>query len=214
MQTPVALQDAAQRHPTAVAEVVAELNRKLAKAKLAPVDANAATWSYSWFTHIGGPDDGAIGLSLTGTIGRRQAYARLGQLGKADAKPPEVETVLHPAAAITLTTPHVAVLEVSNPQTGQTTQHLVVAAYARKGATRLVVHEVGDIHSTPMLYTITPQGVCWAGGLRETAHKALMACPEGGTWTWRRMAFQRLDAAAIQALIPNRPVAFLGIERT
>jgi hypothetical protein len=214
MQTPFDTPNALQRHPTEAAGVVAELNRKLAKAKLAPVTATDLAWSYQWYTAIGGPDTGAIGLSLTGTIGRRHAQARLGQLAPSDPKPPEVEAALHPAPAITLATPHVAVLEVANPYTHTTTQHLVVAAYTRKGTTRLVVHEIGDTHDVPMLYTLTPQGVLWAGGLRATAHKALMACPEGGSWTWRRTAFQRLDSAAIAALVPNQPVAFLGVERT
>lgn len=211
MQATITAQDAQQRHPTETAQIVAAMNTKLTKAKLPPVRAQDLAWTYDWATMIGGSAHGTIGLGLTGKAGRREASAHLGRFAPGAIVPPEVDAVRNPAPVITLATPHVAVLEIAKPRTRTTERHLVVAAYRRKGTTRLVVHQLGDIHDVPMLYTLTPEGVFWAGGLRNKAHSALMAAPEGGTWTWRNAIFERLDADAIRALVPAQPVAFLGI---
>lgn len=211
MQATITAQDAQQRHPNEAAQIVAEMNTKLAKAKLPAVTQQDLAWTYTWATMIGGSAHGTIGLSLTGKAGRREAYAQLGRFAPGATVPPEVDAVRNPAPVITMATPHIAVLEVAKPRTNATERHLVVAAYRRKGTTRLVVHQLGDIHDVPMLYTLTPDGVFWAGGLRNKAHSALMAAAEGGTWTWRNAVYERLDAAAIRALVPAQPVPFLGI---
>jgi hypothetical protein len=162
---------AAARHPEAASALLADMERKLKRAKVPVPKPDDFEWRYSWAVRIASqslsdilglgtapaeetpshePLDNCL-VSLELCLGQRRSFHSFHAPGP-DAKPmpradlpPEIVSTYAPKSGVDPQTyPHVATCEIRNPYKGGTETHLATSGYRSKSGTFVHMVAPGD----------------------------------------------------------------------
>jgi len=213
MKTDIDHARAAERHCDLVASIVADMNRKLAKAKQPPIEAADLVFSYQWAVSLGqGARLDSCHVSLMGALGRKASFVALTgdrrtPVPRADL-PPEIVALHAPRPPIdTATYPHVAaftLLTAKGP-----VRALATSGY-RSGRGTFIHHVPLDAATDAegrvfeILLEIDGCRAIWSGGLVRAARSRFDATAEGDIFRYRNAPLTRMQAAEIASLIEGR----------
>lgn len=220
MQVDIDLVRAERRHPEAVDQIVAEMNRKLAKAKLKACAKEDLTWRYVWAQRLGGDPLDNCFVSLHGKLGRRSVIVNLAPAGSPTPwqnLPEEVVKAYQKRPVVTRETfPDAAELILVSPDDKGKTAYALSGYRSKNGVYLHIIDEGDEISDNGTvfepLYKIEGRKAIYSGSLHRKAKKAFDATEPGGEFRYRNMKFTRLTKEEVDSLAKNTTLTFsMGI---
>lgn len=216
MQVNIDLARAEQRHPEAVSEIVAEMNQKLAKAKLETCTKEDLAWSYEWAQRLGGDPLDNCFVSLHGKLGRRSVIVHLAPAGSPTPReklPEEVIKAYEKGPVVSRETfPDAAELILVSPD-GKGKTAYALSGYRSKSGVYLHIVDEGDEISDDgtvfePLYKIEGTKAIYSGSLHVKAKKEFDATEPGKDFQYRNMKFTRLTKDEVDSLAKDATLTF------